>query len=172
MKDLKTAPDFEPLAIAFKRVANIVKKAAEKSLDQFSPRINASLFQDPSETALYDAYQTVKKRVSRHLSQGDFAQALRNMASLRDPVDAFFVAVLVMADDPDIRKNRLTLLERIGSLFDAIADFTKISGIDGRGKGTKAQRAKAQSNLCIRRCAACMLFILLCASVPLCICPF
>ncbi len=47
------------------------------------------------------------------------------MASLRDPVDAFFAAVLVMADDPDIRKNRLTLLERISSLFDSIADFTK-----------------------------------------------
>jgi glycyl-tRNA synthetase beta chain len=43
-------------------------------------------------------------------------------------VDAFFAAVLVMADDTDIRKNRLTLLERIGSLFDTIADFTKISG--------------------------------------------
>jgi glycyl-tRNA synthetase beta chain len=128
LEDLKTAPDFEPLAIAFKRVANIVRKAAESSLGQFSPRINASLFQDPSETALYDAYQTVKKRVGRHLSQGDFAQALRNMASLRDPVDAFFAAVLVMADDTDIRKNRLTLLERIGSLFDTIADFTKISG--------------------------------------------
>jgi glycyl-tRNA synthetase beta chain len=124
LEELKSAPDFEPLAIAFKRVANIVKKADI----QFSPRINASLFQDPTETALYDAYQTVKKRMSRHLSQGDFAQALRNMASLRDPVDAFFVAVLVMADDPDIRKNRLTLLEHIGSLFDEIADFTKISG--------------------------------------------
>ena len=128
LEGFKTAPDFEPLAIAFKRVANIVRKAAEGSTDQFSPRINASLFQDPSESALYDAYQTVKKRVSRHLSQGDFAQALRVMASLRDPVDAFFAAVLVMADEPDIRKNRLTLLERIGSLFDAIADFTKISG--------------------------------------------
>ncbi len=128
LEGLKTAPDFEPLAIAFKRVANIVKKAAETSLAPVSPGINVSLFQDPSETALYDAYQTVKKRVSRHLGQGDFALALRNMASLRDPVDAFFEAVLVMADDPDIRKNRLALLGRIGSLFDEIADFTKISG--------------------------------------------
>ncbi|MBI5593140.1 MAG: glycine--tRNA ligase subunit beta [Deltaproteobacteria bacterium] len=127
LEGLKAAPDFEPLAIAFKRVANIVKKAAEGSLGQFSPRINASLFQDPSESTLYDAYQTIKKRVSRHLSQGDFALALRDMASLRDPVDAFFTAVLVMADDPNIRNNRLTLLERIGSLFDDIADFTKIS---------------------------------------------
>ncbi|MCX5882539.1 MAG: glycine--tRNA ligase subunit beta, partial [Deltaproteobacteria bacterium] len=93
IEGFKKAPDFEPLAIAFKRMANIVKKAAEKSLGQFSPRINVSLFQDPSESALYDAYQTVKKRVSRHLDQGDFA-----------------------------------LLDRIGSLFDAIADFTKISG--------------------------------------------
>lgn len=128
LEELKKAPDFEPLAIAFKRVANITRKAAKDDPGQFSPRINLSLFQDPSESALYDAFQTVKKRVSRHLSQGDFAQALRDMASLRDPVDAFFTAVLVMADDPNIRKNRLTLLERISSLFDSIADFTKISG--------------------------------------------
>ncbi len=128
LEALKKAPDFEPLAIAFKRVANITRKAGKEPLNQFSPRINAALFQDPSESALYDAYQTVKKHVSSHLSQGDFAQALRDMASLRDPVDKFFTAVLVMADDPDIRKNRLTLLERISSLFDSIADFTKISG--------------------------------------------
>jgi glycyl-tRNA synthetase beta subunit len=108
-------------------VANIVKKAAKISLDQFSPNINESLFQDPSELALYDAYQTIKKRVSLHLSNGDFAQALKDMASLRDPVDVFFAAVMVMAEDPDIRKNRLTILERICSLFDTIADFTKIS---------------------------------------------
>ena len=128
LEELKKAPDFEPLAIAFKRVANITRKAAKDAPGQLSPRINASLFQDPSESALYDAYQTVKKRVGRHLDKGDFAQALRDMASLRDPVDTFFTAVLVMADDPGIRKNRLTLLERISSLFDSIADFTKISG--------------------------------------------
>ena len=127
LEELKTAPDFEPLAIAFKRVANIVKKAAKISLDQFSPNINESLFQDPSELALYNAYQTINKRVSLHLSNGDFAQALRDMASLRDSVDVFFAAVMVMAEDLDVRKNRLTLLERICSLFDTIADFTKIS---------------------------------------------
>ncbi len=124
LEDLKKAPDFEPLAIAFKRVANIVKKADTP----FSSRIDTSLFQDPCESALYDAYQTVKKQVDRHLNQGNFAQGLRDMASLRNSVDAFFVAVLVMAEDPEIRKNRLTLLERISSLFDSIADFTKISG--------------------------------------------
>jgi glycyl-tRNA synthetase beta chain len=128
LEGLKKAPDFEPLATAFKRVANITRKAAKDAPDPFSAVINTSLFQDPSETALYEAYLTVKKRVSLHLDQGNFAQALRDMASLRDPVDAFFDAVLVMADDPDIRKNRLTLLERISSLFDSIADFTKISG--------------------------------------------
>jgi glycyl-tRNA synthetase beta chain len=128
LEGLKKAPDFEPLATAFKRVANITRKAAKDAPDPFSPGINASLFQDPSETALHETYLTVKKRVRRHLDKGDFAQALRDMASLRDPVDAFFVAVLVMAEDPDIRKNRLTLLERISSLFDSIADFTKISG--------------------------------------------
>jgi glycyl-tRNA synthetase beta chain len=123
LEGLKSAPDFEPLAIAFKRVANIVKKADIV----FSPEINPSLFQDSTESALHSAYLTVHKRVDHYLNAGDFAQALREMASLRDPVDSFFEAVLVMAEDPDIRKNRLTLLKQIGSLFDDIADFTKIS---------------------------------------------
>jgi glycyl-tRNA synthetase beta chain len=123
LEGLKSAPDFEPLAIAFKRVANIVKKADIA----FLPDIDTSLFQDPTETALYNSYQMVHKRVSHHLSQQDFSQALREMATLRDPVDAFFTAVLVMADEPNIRTNRLTLLKQIGSLFDDIADFTKIS---------------------------------------------
>lgn len=123
LEGLKSALDFEPLAIAFKRVANIVRKADI----EFLPVIDTALFQDPTESALHTVYQTVCKRVAHHLKSGDFALALREMASLRDPVDAFFDAVLVMADDPDIRKNRLTLLKQIGSLFDDIADFTKIS---------------------------------------------
>lgn len=123
LEGLKAAPDFEPLAIAFKRVANIVRKAEVS----FSSRVNPSLFQDPSESALHDALQMIRKRVDRYLEQGDFAQALRDMAALKDPVDAFFDAVLVMTEDPDIRKNRLTLLAQIGNMFDAIADFTKIA---------------------------------------------
>lgn len=123
LEGLKSAPDFEPLAIAFKRVANIVRKADIT----FSPDVDASVFQDPTESALHTAYQTVHKRMAHHLKAGDFALALREMVSLRDPVDAFFEAVLVMAEDPAIRQNRLTLLKQIGSLFDDIADFTKIS---------------------------------------------
>lgn len=123
LEELKTAPDFEPLATAFKRVVNIIRKT---EID-FTQRINSSLFQDPSETALYDTYQTVKKLVTRHLENGDFTGALQNIASLRTTVDAFFDSVLVMTDDMNIRNNRLTLLGHIASLFDSIADFTKIS---------------------------------------------
>ncbi len=123
LEELKTAPDFEPLATAFKRVVNIIRKTEIDS----TQRINSSLFQDPSETVLYDTYQTVRNLVIRHMENGDFTTALQNIASLRTPVDAFFDSVLVMTDDKEIRNNRLTLLRHITSLFDSIADFTKIS---------------------------------------------
>jgi glycyl-tRNA synthetase beta chain len=64
--------------------------------------------------------------VARHLDEGRYAAALSEMARLREPVDAFFEAVLVMAQDERIRSNRLSLLTSISTLFHDLADFSKI----------------------------------------------
>lgn len=123
LQDLKTAPDFEPLAIAFKRVVNIIKKAdlpARKDVD-------TSLFEKESESALYKAYKAANNKVAGLMEKGRLDQALREIASLRDSVDAFFDGVMVMAEDKKIRNNRLALLGLIADLFGLFADFSKIS---------------------------------------------
>jgi len=123
LQDLKTAPDFEPLAVAFKRVVNIIKKADVR----IKKTVNESLFEEKSEAALYAAYKKVNKKVTSLLDKGRLDQALHEIASLRDPVDAFFDGVMVMAKQKKIRDNRLALLKQISDLFGLFADFSKIS---------------------------------------------
>ena len=123
LENLKTKPDFEPLSIAFKRVVNIIKKAEiPKSKD-----VDENLFQDKCETALYESYKKVNKKVLDDLDKGLFDQALYDIASLRNVVDDFFDGVMVMADDKPLRENRLALLINIADMFGMFADFSKIS---------------------------------------------
>ena len=124
---LKHEPDFEPLAIAFKRVVNIIKQAEQN--DALDPEfvLDPSLFQDESETSLYDAYTRVRDRVYEHLAAEQYDQALLEIASLRCFVDDFFDGVMVLTDEIQLRKNRLALLNQISNLFERIADFSKIS---------------------------------------------
>jgi len=120
---LRAEPDFEPLAIAFKRVVNIIRKADYMVMGN----IDESLFEHECESALFTAYKVVKEKVADDLDKGLFDQALLDIASLRDAVDAFFEGVMVMADDMKIRDNRLSLLRHIADLFGEFADFSKIS---------------------------------------------
>ena len=124
---LKREPDFEPLAIAFKRVVNIIKQARQN--DALDPEfvLDPSLFQDESETSLYDAYTRVRDRVYENLASEQYDQALLEIASLRCFVDDFFDGVMVLTDEIQLRKNRLALLNQISNLFERIADFSKIS---------------------------------------------
>jgi glycyl-tRNA synthetase beta chain len=122
LEKLKGTADFEPLAVAFKRVANIMKKSGQVA----GAAVNQTLFEDAAEKALYTAVQAVKAEVDACLESGRFDMALMKIASLRPTVDAFFDEVLVMAEDEKIRGNRLALLGSIAGLFGRFADFTKI----------------------------------------------
>jgi glycyl-tRNA synthetase beta chain len=123
LENLKGAPDFEPLAAAFKRVVNIIKKAAG------GPKgpVQEDLLEHASEKALFAAFKKVEGQVTELFMDGDFEKALLIIASLKDKVDAFFDEVLVMAEDAGVRDNRLALLGRIAALFDPIADFSKLA---------------------------------------------
>jgi glycyl-tRNA synthetase beta chain len=88
--------------------------------------VDERLFEKECESALFAAFSDVKSKVSDNLQKGDFEQALLDIASLKNSVDAFFEGVLVMADDKNIRKNRLALLGAISELFALFADFSKI----------------------------------------------
>ena len=119
MEGFKNHPDFEPLAIAFKRVVNILKDFKGGSVDP-------SLFDSRAEADLYDSFSNIRERANGCIDEGRYSDALSEMATLRKPVDAFFEEVMVMAEDEKIRSNRLSLLEEISNLFYRIADFSRI----------------------------------------------
>ena len=123
LEELKGAPDFEPLAVAFKRVVNIIKKTE----GNVQTRVSEDLFTHASEKDLLAAFRNVESQVSALFAVGDFEKALLEIASLKDGVDAFFDGVLVMAEDLQVRNNRLALLGGIAALFDRFADFSKLA---------------------------------------------
>ncbi|HLE16673.1 MAG TPA: glycine--tRNA ligase subunit beta, partial [Syntrophales bacterium] len=110
---------FEPLAVAFKRVGNIIKDFQGGSVDP-------GLLESGVEQNLYNAYLEVREKVKSFIDNGEYLSSLREIARLRRPVDDFFDSVLVMAENEKIRFNRLSLLEAISSIFRQIADFSKI----------------------------------------------
>lgn len=123
LEALKAEPDFDPLAIAFKRVVNIIKKSETAR----GATLNETLFEAPCEGELYAEFKKIRDKVTDNLKSGRFEEALRRIAALRGAVDAFFDGVLVMAEDEPIRNNRLALLREISDLFAMVADFSKLS---------------------------------------------
>jgi glycyl-tRNA synthetase beta chain len=123
LETLKHQDGFEPLAVAFKRVVNIIRKTEIVG----KAAVDTALFADPCETALHEAVGRVRNIVATLLAQGDYDRALGEIATLRAPVDTFFDDVMVMAEDMALRNNRLALLSDIADLFAGIADFSKIS---------------------------------------------
>ena len=119
MEAFKKHPDFEPLAVAFKRVGNIIKGFETGSLDP-------EKFESIEEKNLHAAFLSIKESCLSHIHEGNYPDALVEMARMRKPVDDFFENVLVMAKDESIRFNRLSILKEIWDLFHKIADFSKI----------------------------------------------
>lgn len=114
-------PESAALAAANKRIANILKKApAGARLFDFDA------LREPQEQALAGALTAMETALEPRLQSGDYAGALIALAGLREPVDAFFDAILVMAEDAQLRNNRLALLERLQRLFWRIADIAKL----------------------------------------------
>jgi glycyl-tRNA synthetase beta chain len=120
---LKTAPDFEPLAVAFKRVVNIIRKTDLSG----ATAVDQTRFEETCESELYARGLEARKAVEQALEAGNFDEALHHIAGLRDAVDGFFDGAMVMTDDAALRNNRLALLREIAQLFETIADFSKIS---------------------------------------------
>lgn len=120
---LKSQADFVPLAVAFGRASNIIEKQA-KDLAPGEP--DAALFSEEPERRLLVESQGARGSVGAALRTGDYAGALRTLAELRPAVDAFFDKVLVMAEDPAVKTNRLRLVRSVQQLFAPIADFSRI----------------------------------------------
>jgi glycyl-tRNA synthetase beta chain len=114
-------PEAAALAAANKRVSNILGKLDEGH--QFG-EVSANLLQEPQEKALAECLGGLAKTCRDHLDRGQYTDALASLAGLRAPVDAFFDDVMVNADEPDLRRNRLNLLKELRDLFLDVADIS------------------------------------------------
>jgi len=124
--ELRGSEGFADLMVSFKRMSNILRKAGETGTNG-SPGLSLELLQEGAELQLHQRFVEVQEGASVAISSGDYATALAQMGSLRSPLADFFDHVLVLADEPSIRSNRLTLLRSIGGAFARIADFAAIS---------------------------------------------
>lgn len=122
LAEVKARPDFTPLAVAFKRVANIQEKAGQGQ----AAAVDAALLQDDAEKTLLAELERVEREVGARREARDYPAVLRNVATLEPAVARFFDDVMVMAEDQALRANRLGLMRRVGALFAGVADFRKI----------------------------------------------
>ncbi len=149
-------PAFASLTAANKRIGNILRKSAEAegrnreaddgtisasgktgstgtpngspsgSSHVSPPAVDAALLQEPAERDLHQALVALQPQVATHMQQQDFTAALQALAALQAPVDAFFEQVMVNADDPALRRNRLALLAQLHTLMNQVADLAQL----------------------------------------------
>ena len=116
-------PEAEALAAANKRIGNILRKAGDAVPDAIDPAVLV----EPAEQRLAAAVTAVEIGTAATLLEHDYVSTLRHLAQLREPVDAFFDQVMVMAEDPRLRANRLALLKRIADRFGQAAAIEHLS---------------------------------------------
>ena len=124
---LKT-DDGTNLLAGVKRAANILAIEEKKDKTSYAAPYDLKLLTEREETALAAAIEAVKQDTVAAINVENFAGAMRALSELRAPVDQFFDNILVNADDPKIRENRLRLLSEIRAATLTVADFSKISG--------------------------------------------
>ena len=118
----KESEDFESLVLAFKRVTNILKKQ-EQAFD-----VVPEQFREPCETNLWEAYREIKDDAQKQMEGRNYYEALELMARLRKPVDDLFDGVEILTkEDPQLKNNRVGMLQALARLFLSLADFSKFS---------------------------------------------
>jgi glycyl-tRNA synthetase beta chain len=122
---VRPSSDFESISVAFKRMKNILRQAAETNKKVATPFDSAAL-KDAEEKKLADAVPGVAKKVKELSASRQYELALHEISRLRPPIDAFFDKVMVMVEDENLRAQRLGLLQTLVNEFSNIADFSEI----------------------------------------------
>lgn len=123
-----TTDDGANLLAGYKRAANILKAEEKKDGKVFISEVSEGLLSDPAEKALASGLSLCRRSISAALEKENFVAAMQLMAGLRGPVDGFFGAVKVNADDKQVRENRLNLLASLRATLHQVADFSRIEG--------------------------------------------
>jgi glycyl-tRNA synthetase beta chain len=117
-------PDATGLAVANKRISNILRKVAADT----SGAVDTAKFREPAERQLFEHVISMERAVNPLFARRDYAPALSHLAGLREDVDRFFESVMVMAEEADVQANRLALLVRLRALFLHVADLSRLPG--------------------------------------------
>lgn len=121
LESVTTKPEFDPLIVGFKRAHRLVEK------EQWDRKpVDKARFEHPAESALYQAIAEQREKMISAMTGGEYGQALDALVRLKPAIDAFFTAVMVNAEDPIIRSNRLSLLKEVDDFFNSFADFSQI----------------------------------------------
>ena len=125
VKEVREHADFQSIAIACKRIRNILRQASEKGIKP--AEAFESLPGEAEEAKMLNAkLEQIASTVEKHSQQKDYVNALLMLATLREAVDHFFDKVMVFVDDESLRKNRLALLQVLLTRFSTVADFSEI----------------------------------------------
>jgi glycyl-tRNA synthetase beta chain len=117
-------PEATSLAAANKRIANILRKSENVTIGE----VDATVLKEEAEVRLYDSMRNLRDAVSTAIVRREYTAALGQLAQLRPAVDGFFDEVMVNAEDPQLRANRLSLLAGLRGLFSGIADLSRLPG--------------------------------------------
>ncbi len=120
LTEFRSRPEFSRLVIGQKRVNNILRGQTVAGMP------DPEKFQEDAERMLWTLAQALAPELKRALGQGDYHRALEIVLALREPIDRFFDDVLVMCEDESLRTNRLRLLASVRTLFEELADFSRI----------------------------------------------
>jgi len=122
---VRPSPDFESISVAFKRMKNILRQAAESGT-RVADSLDVNILQEPAEKVLATQVPDTAKIVAQLSGERNYQQALVAVSRLRPAIDSFFDKVMVMVDDDRVRSNRLSLLQTLLKEFSTIADFSEI----------------------------------------------
>ena len=139
MSDIRDTPSFKTIAVAFKRMRNIVKQAQQLKLT-VAPKLDPSLF-TAVEKRLFDAMQPAGRRFETARAKKNYPEALRALSELAPYIDEFFEHVMILAEDRSLQENRLNFINRIGRDFAGVAEFSEIVTESTKASPEKAERA-------------------------------
>ncbi|MBI4651990.1 glycine--tRNA ligase subunit beta [Candidatus Desantisbacteria bacterium] len=119
IEKIRLHPDMIPLVLSFKRVSNIVKE------DINTNEVQENLFKEEEEKKLYALYMSIEKGIKKNIESKDYSTVTSNLLKFSEPLENFFIKVLVMDKEP-YRTNRIALLKNIQKLFLNFADFSRL----------------------------------------------
>jgi glycyl-tRNA synthetase beta chain len=127
VRSFAALPEAMSLAVANKRIRNILKQAPPTNGSAIDMQKPQKPFETPEEAALFNALNNLAPVINRHFGNLAYKEALIELAKFKVPVDNFFDKVMVMADDPDLRNSRLELLRTLNGFMNQVADISKLA---------------------------------------------